>query len=98
MYKTNIIFKRRDKAAYSRFGYLFITAGAAQLADDPVERRGHALCPTDLVLLSCGIPVELEGPAFRAVREQAAQRQPDLDDIDARVRAARDTASQDMHR
>ena len=74
------------------------TSRAPQLPDDPVERRGHTLCPADLVLLPGGIPVELEGPAFRAVREQAAQRQPDLDDIDARVRAARNAATQDMHR
>ena len=71
---------------------------APQLPDDPVERRSHTLCPADLVLLPGCVPIEFEGPAFRAVRQQAAQRQSDLDDIDTSVRAARHTAPQDMHR
>lgn len=54
--------------AYSRFRHLFVTACAAQLADDPVECRGHTLCPADLVLLPGGIPVEFEWPAFGAMR------------------------------
>jgi len=54
--------------AYEWFRQLFITAGTPQPVADPVERRGHALRLTNLVLLRDGVPVEFEGLAFRAVR------------------------------
>jgi hypothetical protein len=73
-------------------------ARQAQLPDDTVERGGRALRAANLVFLASRIPEQLEWPAFGTVRQQAAQGEPYLDDIDARASRARHRRTQDVDR
>ena len=78
--------------------HLFITARPTELPNNPIECSGHALRPTDLIILLCRVPIEFERPSLRAVLKQARQRKPHLNPVDFSLRGAADAGSQDMDR
>lgn len=58
-------------------------ATGPQLADDPIEGGRAPLCASEVIVGARCIPEELEWPAIGAMAEQAAEREPHLDRIDA---------------
>ena len=75
---------------------LLVPSGPAQLADNAIESRRHALRPADLIFLACGVPIKLERPALRTVLKQTAQREPDLDATDRLLRDGERSSNSDL--
>lgn len=75
---------------------LLIAARSTKLTNDPIESSRHALRSSNLVILLCRVPIKLERPSFRAVLEQAAQRETHLDPVDPHVGGTADARPQDM--
>lgn len=71
---------------------------AFELPNYPIQCRGTALRPPDIMIRPSRIPEHVERPAFRAMRDEAAQREPDFDCVDLAVARTRRRRAKDVER
>ena len=69
---------------------------AFDLPDYPVQCRGTALRPPNIMIRPSRIPEHIERPAFRAMCDEAAQREPHLDRVDFPLVRPRGSGAKDM--